>query len=294
MNEKIRLFLFGKLIGLARRGYTDFIPDKPFLELQYYLKLGRRLNLNPPRLYNEKLQWIKLYDRREEYRAYVDKLAVRDFVREKVGEKYLIPALAACERVDEIDWAGLPERFVVKCTHGSSCNIICRDKKQLDVAKACAQLNAWMKRDWFSLSREWPYKGVKPRILIEEFIGGEDGRVPYDYKLMCFGGEPRFVVVDADRYDGHTRTYYDTNWVKQEMFNRHPNIPREIPRPEQLGEMLDVARALSAGIPHVRIDLYVARGQVFFGEMTFFHGYGMEVFRPQEFEERMGDMIPLP
>lgn len=290
----LRLWLFQKMSGLSRRGLLNFVPDALFLRLQYYLKLGRRLNLAQPSLYNEKLQWLKLHDHRPEYCTYVDKLAVRDYVAAKAGEKYLIPLIAACERVDQIDWDALPQRFVIKCTHGSSSNIICADKSQLDVAAAKSKLEGWMQRNWFWLSREWPYKNVRPRIIVEKFMGGADGSVPYDYKLMCFDGEPRYIVVDADRYTGHTRNYYDTSWVKQPMRNRHPNCAHEIPRPPQLEEMLDVARKLSQGIPHVRIDLYVVDGAVYFGEMTFFHGFGMEVFEPRAFEQHMGDLISLP
>ncbi len=294
MSEKFRLKCFNLVLGLGRKGYLNFVPDRMYLKTQYWLKLGRGLNLKKPALYNEKLQWIKLYDRNPLYTRMADKLAVRDYVAERGCGQYLIPMLAACDRSDQIDWDALPERFVVKCTHGSSSNIIVTDKAKLDRADAMRKLERWRKRNWFWLSREWPYKNVRPRILIEAFIGDENGKAPYDYKLLCFDGEPAYVIVDADRYDGHTRNYYSPDWVKQDIFNRHPNIPRDIPRPDHLDEMLEVARKLSRGIPHVRVDLYEANGRVYFGETTFFHGYGMEVFRPREFEMHLGDLIPLP
>jgi hypothetical protein len=292
--EKLRLRCFDLMTGLGRRGYLNFIPDRPYLKVQYYLKLGRRLNLRRPELYNEKLQWIKLYDRKPLYSRLADKLAVREYVGEKGCGGYLIPQIAACDAPGEINWDALPDRFVIKCTHGSSSNIICADKSRLDRAKAIAKLEGWMNRSWYWMSREWPYKDIPPRILIEEFIGDEAGNAPYDYKFLCFDGEPAYVIVDADRYTRHTRTLYSPDWVRQDVFNRHPNIPREIPRPKNLDVMLDTARKLSGGIPHVRVDLYETAGRVYFGEMTFFHGYGMEVFRPRSFEQRLGSLIPLP
>lgn len=294
MGEKLRLKCFEWMLRLGRKGYLNFIPDRPYLKIQYWLKLGRALNLAHPALYNEKLQWIKLYDRNPLYTRMADKLAVRDYVKERGCGEYLIPLVASYDRPEQIDWDSLPDRFVVKCTHGSSSNILVTDKSKLDRAGAIRKLNGWMRRNWFWLSREWPYKHIAPRILIEAFIGDEDGKAPYDYKILCFDGEPAYVIVDADRYDGHTRNFYSPDWVKQDLFNRHPNIPREIPRPEHLSEMLEVARKLSKGIPHVRVDLYEVSGRVYFGETTFFHGYGMEVFRPREFEKHLGDLIPLP
>lgn len=291
---KFRLFLFDVMLHFAREGRLRFIPDAPFLRVQYFLKLGRVLHLKRPKLYNEKLQWIKLHDRRSEYSVYADKLAVRDYVRERAGARYLIPEIARYERVDQIDWDALPDRFVIKCTHGSSSNIIVTDKAQLDIEAAKLKLSNWMRRNWFDLSREWPYKNIRPRIIVEQFIGADDGTVPFDYKVMCFEGEPTYIVVDADRYSGHKRNFYDGNWVKQDMFNRHPNIDRPVERPAQLDEMLTVARALCQGLHHIRIDLYAVQDRVYFGEMTFFHGYGMEVYRPKSFERHMGDLIQLP
>lgn len=292
---RLRIFLFDKLCGLSRRGLLSWVPDKPYLYVQYFLKLGYALHLKKPRLYNEKLQWIKLHDRDARYHQFVDKLAVRDYVREAVGEAYLIPALAHYDRAADIDWNKLPEKYVLKCTHGSSCNIVQNGAVGgEEIQRQRKMIPGWMGRDWFWLSREWAYRGVKPRILIEQFLEGPGGAVPYDYKFLCFGGEPRFIIVDVDRYTDHKRNFYDVNWVRQDMFNRHPGFDGEVPRPQALDEMLAVARKLSAGLRHIRIDLYEVAGRVYFGEMTFFHGYGMEVFRPRAFEERLGDLIELP
>ncbi len=290
----IRTFLFNAMTSLGRRERLRWLPDGPYLRVQYFLKLGRALHLKRPTLYNEKLQWIKLHDRNPAYVTYADKLAVRDHVQKEAGEQYLIPLIAEYERASAIDWAALPDRFAIKCTHGSGSNILCTDKEKLDIDAATKKLDGWMKRNWFWMSREWPYLGIVPRIMVEAFLGAEDGTVPFDYKIMCFEGEPTYIIVDADRYTAHTRNFYDTDWRKQEMFNRHPNIPYDVPRPAQLSEMVDVARKLSQGIHHVRVDFYIVAGRVYFGEMTFFHGYGMEVFRPRAFELGMGERIKLP
>lgn len=296
---RLRVFLFNKWNGLARRRLLDWVPDRLFLKVQYYLKLGRRLNIDHPTLYNEKVQWIKLYDRNPQYNIFVDKLAVRQYVKDTVGEKYLIPEIAHYDRPEDIAWDQLPDRYVLKCTHGSSCNIVQDGKKDAAaIERLKARIPGWMKSNWFYLSREWPYLDVKPRILIEKFMQGPDGSVPYDYKFLCFNGEPRYVIVDVDRYKdgglGHRRNFYDLNWVRQDMFNRHPGYEGDVPRPSCLDEMVEVARKLSKGIPHIRIDLYQVGEQVYFGEMTFFHGFGMEVFRPRQFEEHLGSLIHLP
>ncbi|MDO4548518.1 MAG: ATP-grasp fold amidoligase family protein [Clostridia bacterium] len=299
VTEKIgfwrtRIWLFNKMCGMARHNMLNWVPDKTFIKLQYYLKLGRRLNLEKPALYNEKLQWIKLYDRKPIYNKFVDKIAVRDYVARTVGKKYLVPMICTCDSEDDIPWDELPRKYVLKCSHGSSCNIIQDGKKSESVImRERARLPEWMKRNWYWFSREWPYKDVKPRILIEQYLEGPSGDVPYDYKILCFDGKPVYIIVDVDRYSDHKRNFYDVNWVRQDMFNRHPGYDGDIPRPERLDEMLDVAAKLSKGIRHIRIDLYDVEGKIYFGEMTFFHGYGMEVFRPREFERKLGDLISL-
>ena len=294
-----RIALYNKWNGLARRRMLDWVPDRAFLGIQYFLKLGRPLHLKHPALYNEKLQWIKLYDRDERYKVFVDKLAVRDYVRETVGEQYLIPEIARYDRAQDVQWDRLPPRYALKCTHGSSCNIVQDGSLSGErFARQKARLVQWMKDDWFYLSREWPYREVKPRILVEQFLEGPDGQVPYDYKFLCFDGEPKYIIVDVDRYkdggDGHRRNFYDLNWVKQEVFNRHPGYDGPVERPQCLEEMIQVARKLSQGLRHIRIDLYQVGGRVYFGEMTFFHGCGLEVFRPRAFEAHLGELIALP
>ena len=285
--------IYNAFFALARRGALRWMGDRAFLRLQYRLKRGKTLHLQKPETYGEKLQWLKLYDRKAVYAQMADKIGARDFVARRVGEKYLIPEIARYNRVDEINWDALPDRFAMKCAHASSANILCRDKALLDIPAAKAKLETWMKRNWYWVSREWPYKQIPPRILVEEFLdAGMD--VPRDYKILCFDGEPKYIIVDFDRYTQHTRNYYDTQWNRVNVANRHPNYEGPVEKPNCLEEMLQVARVLSKGIPHVRVDLYEVKGKVYFGELTFFHGYGMEEYSPETFEYELGKMIHLP
>ena len=291
--------LYDAFFALARRGAFRWMGDRAFLRLQYRLKRRKPLRLDPPQTYGEKLQWLKLYDRQPVYTQMADKIAARNFVAARVGEKYLIPEIARYDRAQDVQWDRLPPRYALKCTHGSSCNIVQDGSLSGErFARQKARLVQWMKDDWFYLSREWPYQGVKPRILVEQFLEGPDGQVPYDYKFLCFDGEPKYIIVDVDRYkdggDGHRRNFYDLNWVKQEVFNRHPGYDGPVERPQCLEEMIQVARKLSQGLRHIRIDLYQVGGRVYFGEMTFFHGCGLEVFRPRAFEAHLGELIALP
>ena len=288
----MRKKLYNAFFALSRRGAFRWMGDRAFLRLQYFLKRGKILRLNPPKTYGEKLQWLKLHDRNPEYCTMVDKIAARDFVAARVGEKYLIPEIARYDRVEDINWEKLPNRFVMKCAHGSSANILCRDKDLLDIEDAKQKLNGWMQRNWFWVSREWPYKDIPARILVETFLPSEED-VPRDYKILCFDGEPKYIIVDFDRFTNHTRNYYDTDWNRLDMTNRHPNYLEPVERPHELDEMLDVARKLSQGVRHLRVDLYAVSGKVYFGELTFYHGYGMEEYSPESFEYEMGSLIRL-
>ncbi|MBE5767445.1 MAG: glycosyl transferase [Clostridiales bacterium] len=288
----MRKKLYNAFFALSRRGAFRWMGDRAFLRLQYFLKRGKILHLNPPKTYGEKLQWLKLHDRNPEYCTMVDKIAARDFVAARVGEKYLIPEIARYDRVEDINWEKLPNRFVMKCAHGSSANILCRDKDLLDIEDAKQKLNGWMQRNWFWVSREWPYKDIPARILVETFLPSEED-VPRDYKILCFDGEPKYIIVDFDRFTNHTRNYYDTDWNRLDMTNRHPNYLGPVERPHELDEMLDVARKLSQGVRHLRVDLYAVSGKVYFGELTFYHGYGMEEYSPESFEYEMGSLIRL-
>lgn len=279
------------------KSICTLIPDKPFLKIKFRYCTGRRLNLSYPKTFNEKLQWLKLFDRRPEYTTYVDKYAVREHIAETIGEDYLIPVLGVYNNVDDIDWAALPSQFVLKCTHGSGCNIICDDKTRLDIEASKTKLRKWMKTNYFWHGREWPYKNVKPRILCEEFLfDNTDGELK-DYRFFCFNGEPRFVAVDFSITDKSKtrRNLYDLSWrLMDEEISYPKELSDTVQKPKRLNEMVDLSRTLAEDFPHVRIDFYYVNDKIYFGEITFYHQAGYGRFRPQEFDELLGSWIDLP
>jgi len=271
----------------------NWIPDDLYLKIIYRAETGKRLDLKHPKTYNEKLQWLKLYDRRPEYTMMVDKYEVRKYVAEKIGEEYLIPLIGVYDSVDEIPWEGLPDKFVLKCTHGSGSNIICLDKKRLDIEEAKKKLGKWMKKNWYWFGREWAYKKIVPRIICEEYLT-ENGKAPDDYKFMCFNGVPRVIQVHRDRYGNHTQDYYDIGWKRINMTNNKVPISNsELPKPENFDEMVDISRKLSRDTLYSRIDLYNIIGRIFFGEITLYPTSGFTLLEPEEFEVMFGDWISL-
>jgi len=270
------------------------IPDEIYIKLQYRYHLGEKLNLSSPRKFNEKIQWLKLYDRKPEYISYVDKYLVREYIRNKIGERYLIPLIGVYDNVDEIDWVNLPNSFVLKCTHGSSSNIICPEKSKLDIKEANKKLKRWLKKNWYWYGREWPYKYVRPRIICEKYMVDESGIELKDYKIFCFNGEPKLIQVDFGRFSNHQRNIYDTNWNYINASIKYPTNPNKIiEKPKKLDEMLSIAKILSEGIPHIRVDLYSINELIYFGELTLYHGSGYEKIVPDTLNIIMGDWLEL-
>lgn len=299
-----RLNSFNKILknnpgGLVRvlggKGLFNWLPDKTYLKFVFWGETGSRLNLSNPQSYNEKLQWLKLYDRKEEYREYVDKYAVRSFVKKRIGDKYLVPLIGVFETVEDIEWESLPQKFVLKCTHGSGSNIICSNKDQLDIEACKLKLKKWMKKNWYWFGREWAYKDVKPRIICEHFIETKDGKVPTDYKIMCFNGNPRFIQVHTDRFGkSYTNDFYDVNWKKTDICQGVPNSPNPMPKPRNLQVMIEKARELSKGIPYSRIDLYDQNEMIYFGEITLYPTSGFKNFNDIKDDLLLGSLLELP
>lgn len=280
---------------LGSRELLNWLPDEIYLKLIYRAKLGKKLNLQKPKLFNEKLQWLKLYNRKEEYIQYVDKYSVRSFVEERIGVKYLNNLISTYNSVEEIDWANLPEKFVLKCTHGSGTNIICTDKQNLDIVTVQRKLNNWINRNWYWYAREWPYKNIKPRIICEEYLEDSNGNPPVDYKFFCFNGEPKFIQVDIDIHQNHRRNYYDLNWNFLNIEINYPSAPNvHLDIPEKLDEMIEISKRLSKDIPFVRVDLYNQDENIIFGEMTFFHDAGLGIISPSKLSTELGKLIQLP
>lgn len=280
-----------------REKIKKMIPDAFYLKLKYKKELKIPLNLMRPETFNEKLQWLKLYDRKPEYTTMVDKYAVKKYVADIIGEEYIIPTLGVWNQFDDIDFDKLPNQFVLKCTHDSGGLIICKDKSKIDMRVAKIKLESSLKRNYYWAGREWPYKNVKPRIIAEEYLSMfEVGDELIEYKFFCFNGEPRLVLICKGNPHGSGRTndFYDMNFKHLPVEVTYPNAKERCIKPKEFNEMQDIARKLSSGIPHLRVDLYVANGKIYFGETTFFHDAGFCKFNPPEWDKYLGDMLDLP
>ena len=283
------------VLKLCRLRLFRIIPDKMFLSIQYKGNFGKKLNWDNPQTFNEKLQWLKVYDRNPEYCRMVDKYEVKKYVADLIGEEYIISTLGVWDSFDDIDFDQLPDKFVLKCTHDSGSVVICQNKSSFDVDKAREKLEKKLKRNMFWWGREWPYKNVKPRILAEQFMEDDSGELR-DYKFMCFNGEVRCSFTCTDRFSGkglHV-TFFDKDWNVMPFERSYPSVKEGVPKPLNYEKMLVLAEKLSADIPFVRVDFYEVGGQIYFGELTFFPGNGMEAFQPEEWDYRLGEWIDLP
>ena len=280
---------------LGHKGFFNWMSDEQYLKILYKIRIGKPLDLDDPQTFNEKLQWLKLHDRRPEYTTMVDKYAVKKYVADKIGEQYIIPTLGVWDKFDDIDFDKLPDQFVLKCTHDSGGSVICRNKSEFDFKAARKKINRCLKHNYYWGCREWPYKNVKPRIIAEKYMTDESGIELKDYKIFNFDGESKLIQVDYDRFKEHKRNLYTTDWKYVESAIQYPTDPNhQIDRPKQLEKMLDLARKLSEGIPHVRTDFYCIDNKIYFGELTFYHGSGFEKFTPESLGEEMGKWIKLP
>ena len=282
---------------LGSRGYLNWMPDSLYLKLCYRAVFHKKLDLKKPRTFTEKLQWLKLYNRDPVYGTLVDKVAVRDYVTRELSGEYLIPLVGGpWSDPEEIDFDDLPHRFVLKCNHGSSTNIICKDKSALDVAAAKAKLRKWMGMNWFWHGREWPYKDLKPCIYAEAYMEDEQVKELRDYKFFCFDGSVQFFKIDFDRYTGHRANYYgrDKELMPFGELNYPPDYDRQIHIPEEMDEMICLAEKIAAGHPFLRVDFYVVNHKIYFGEITFFPTSGFGKFTTDEWDKKLGDLIPLP
>lgn len=282
--------IFNKLSSL---GLTAFIPDKLYLKIRFYLEVGRKLNLKSPQTYNDKLQWLKLHEKNPQYTQMVDKYEVREYIKEKIGEEYLIPILGVWESADEIDFDKLPNQFVLKCTHDSGGLVICKNKETLDIEATKIKLQKCLKRNFYKIGREWPYKNVKPRIIAEKFMVDESGTDLKDYKFYCFNGEPKVLLISSDRPHNTKMDFFDAEFNHLNIKRAYPNSDKEILKPKSFDKMLELSKKLSENLIHVRVDLYDVDGHIFFGEITFFPASGFTPFVPPEWDYTFGDWLKL-
>lgn len=291
-----------KIVGRKMRGKImyalSFLPDKPYLRLFYFATTGKMINFKNPKGFNEKLQWLKVNDKHPEYSKLVDKLAVRDHICEVLGEEYLFPLLGYWRTFDEIDFEKLPNQFVLKCNHDSGSTKIILDKAALtkdDIADLKQHFTKRLAEDFFYAGREYTYKGITPYIIAEQLMCEERNahKSIEDYKFFCFDGKPKIMFVATDRERDCKFDFFDMNFNHLDVVNIHPHADKPVQKPMMFEEMKEIAAKLSAGKRFVRIDLYEVNGRIYFGEYTFFHGGGFQLFQPDEWEEKLGDWINL-
>lgn len=281
---------------LGRKGILNFMPDNMYLKMVYRAHMEQSLDFNNPITFNQKLQWLKVYDRNPIYTKLVDKYEVRKYISDKIGEEYLIPLIGVYDSFDDINFNELPEKFVLKCTHDSGGIVICKDKSKFNKQEAKKKINKSLKRNYYYLWREWPYKNVNPRIICETYMVDESGVELKDYKFMCFNGEVKCLFVGLNRNlpNGLNIDFYDLDWNLMPFERHYPNSGQKIKKPENFDKMIDLASKLSKDMPFVRVDFYEVEGRLYFGELTFYPGSGIEEFTPSEYDEILGSWIKLP
>lgn len=278
---------------LAEYRLLKFLPDRVFLRLVYRGLMSKKLDLNNPTTYNEKLQWLKLNDFHDFYTDIVDKYEVRKFVESKIGDKYLTKLFGVWSNFDEIDISKLPNSFVLKCTHDSGGVLVCKDKGSINLIDARKKFNKAIKKNFFDIGRELPYKKITPRIICEELLTNNDGSEIMDFKFFCFHGVPKFMYIASDRSFDTKFDFFDLSFKKFDLKQYYPNSNKPFKKPDNFDEMIDIARKLSVGFPHVRIDLYNVNNKIYFGEITFYHLSGFKRFKPDNFDYAFGEYINL-
>lgn len=282
---------------LANRGWFDRMADERFLRLRFRAQLGRWPDLKNPQTFSEKLQWLKLHDRRPEYTIMADKYRVREYIKEKIGEEYLIPLLGVWDDPDEIDFDALPERFVLKCNHNSGKGMcICKDKSKLDIEKVKSELRHGLAQDYYLTGREWPYKDIPRKIICEKYMEDYETGELRDYKFFCFNGTPLYCQVISDRSVCETIDFFDMEWKLQDFSGLfpYPHASSIIARPKTLSEMIACAERLSAGYTFLRVDLYEINQKMYFGELTFYPASGFGTFSPEKWNRIFGEYLVLP
>lgn len=284
--------------ALGKRRLLNWMSDEAYVKLLYRAGVGKRLNLENPQTYNEKLQWLKIYDRQPLYNKIVDKYEVRNYVAEKIGSKYLIPLVGGpWEAFDQIDFNSLPEQFVLKCTHDSGGVVVCKNKSVFNREKAKAFIDKHLKTNFFWAGREWAYKDVTPRIIAEQYMEDSTTAELRDYKFFCFEGVPRYLFVATERQNETEDTkfdFFDMDYQHLDIKNGHPNAKVSPRKPMYFEEMKRLAAVLSKEMPQLRVDFYEVNGNVYFGELTLSHWSGAVAFEPEEWDRKFGEWIRLP
>lgn len=278
------------------RKLSRLIPDRIYLQIVYFRHFKKFIDFDNPKTFNEKIQWLKLNYRKEEYTNLVDKYRVKQYITKLIGEEYVIPTLGVWKNVDDIDFKSLPEKFVLKCNNDSGGIVICKNKKDFDEVKAKSFLKERLKNNGYWYGREWPYKNVKPCIIAEKYMEDSISKDIKDYKFFCFNGSMEFFDIDIDRFIEHRSNYYDRNGNFLPFGKTYcpPDYTKKIEMPKNLDKMIELAETISHNTVLSRIDLYEIDGQVYFGEITFYPGSGFSPFTDEKWDYKLGDMIDLP
>ena len=279
---------------LNRTRLRKLLPDKLVIKSRFRSEFGRKLNLQKPQTFNEKLQWLKLYNRNPEYIKFVDKFEVKQYVAEMIGESHVIPTYGVWNRIEDIDFDKLPDSFVLKTTHDSHSIVLCKDKSKFDQNAADKVLRRSLRNNYFYGGREWPYKYVKPRILAEQYMDNE-GMELIDYKIHCFNGRARFVLTCMNRFSssGLEEAFYDIEWNRIPVHRPEQVRGSQTSKPQSWDNMISMAEKISQNIPFVRVDFYEVRGVPYFGEMTFFPASGYKRFIPEDYDTIFGSYLSL-
>ena len=284
------------IIYLMNKNFFNWMSDEQYLKIKYRLIMKKKLDLEKPQTYNEKLQWLKLNDRKNGYTKMVDKYEAKKYVASVIGEQYIIPTLGVWEKFKDINFEILPKQFVLKPTHTSGDVFICKDKNNIDYKKLKKKVNKWLKRKYYFLHREWPYKNVKPRTIAETYIENKEEIGLKDYKFMCFNGKVKcsFVCTNRNSKQGLSVDFFDLNWKKMPFTRHYPNSGEHINKPINYNQMLQLAEKLAKNIPFVRVDFYEVNRKIYFGELTFYPGAGFEEFSPEKYDRVLGEWLDLP
>lgn len=272
-----------------------YIPDKTYLQIYYFLQFGKLCDFKNPTTFNEKLNWLKINNRDSLYTKLVDKYEVKEYVEKVIGGGYTIPTFGVWEHFDDINFDMLPNQFVLKCTHDSEGLVIVKDKSTMDKNAAREKIETALKHNFYYVGREWPYKNVHPRIIAEQYMEDHIDKELRDYKFYCFDGIPKIMYIASNRNSGHVNfDFYDMEFNHLDITQKYPNASEPLRKPEHFKEMIGLAKKLSNGFPHVRVDFYEVDGKVYFGELTFFSMSGLTPFKPAKWDKIMGSWLTLP
>lgn len=283
------------VLYLLDNGYCSFLPEVTFMKIKYRIRMGKKLNLSNPQTFNEKLSWLKLNNRKDIYTTMVDKYDAKNYVGNVIGTQYIIPTYGVYDSWEKIDFSELPEQFVIKCTHDSGGIVIVKDKENFDIKSAKVKICKCLKRDFYEKTKEWPYKNVKPRIIIEKYMTTSDGSDLKDYKFFVFNGRVKCFKIDFNRFTNHQANYYDRdkNLLKFGEEICPPDYNQKLEFPDNMDQMMKLAEKLSEGIPFLRVDFYSIDGSIFFGENTFYPASGCGKFIPDEWDFVLGSWLSL-